>query len=89
MRPVSISDFINIVFSEDSKPPSPATLRRHCAQKDENGQPFIPGAFKHGKSWKVDLDIYIPEMNRRIRNEGDCDRQEAAFIDHLALKLVS
>ena len=56
MRPVSIEDFINVVFEYDSTPPAPSTIRRLCAAKDEFGLAVIPGAFKLGKAWKIDLD---------------------------------
>ena len=36
MRPVSIEDFINVVFEYDSTPPAPSTIRRLCAVSGVN-----------------------------------------------------
>ena len=47
MRPVSIQTFINVVYCEDDQPPSLATIRRRC--------PEIPGAFRDGRRWRIDL----------------------------------
>ncbi|MBQ0834786.1 hypothetical protein [Marinobacter sp.] len=86
MRPVSIETFINIVFEYDSTPPATSTIRRLCAAKDEYGLAVIPGAFKLGKAWKIDLDKYFREMERRVSGS---DAAEAAFIHDLANKLAS
>ncbi len=93
MRPVSIIDFIRIIYSEDSNPPSEATIRRQCPQKNEDGRPLIPGAYKAGKPWKIDLDVYIPEMQRRLTGRASESREgsdeEQDIIDDLALRLAS
>lgn len=93
MRPVSINDFIRIIYSEDSNPPSQATIRRQCPQKDEHGRPLIPGAYKAGKPWKIDLDVYIPEMQRRLtghtRDSDEGSDEERDIIDDLAFRLAS
>lgn len=89
MRPVSIDDFIAIIHGEDSHPPSPATIRRQCAKKDDQGRPMIPGAYKAGKPWKIDLDVYIPEMSRRIRGDSGRDLDEDGFLDELEMRLAS
>lgn len=86
MRPVSIEDFIKVVFEHDSTPPAPSTIRRLCASKDELGLAVIPGAFKFGKAWKIDLDRYFTEMERRVSGS---DVEEDAFIYELAHKLAS
>lgn len=87
MRSVSISDFISMIHAEDTHPPSPATIRRQCAQTDDQGRPLIPGAYKAGKPWKIDLDVYIAEMQRRIRREELDD--EEVWADRLAMRLAS
>lgn len=97
MRPVSIPDFIAIIYTDDSHPPTPATIRRRCPQKDSQGRPEIPGAYKDGKAWKIDLDIYLPEMERRIRgvenDEDDPARdltpEEMRLLDGIELSLAS
>lgn len=78
MRYVSITDFIAIVHGDDSTPPSPATVRRQCSQKDAQGRPRIPGAYKAGKPWKIDLDVYEAEMARRMTGSS----QPGANDDH-------
>ena len=90
MRPVSIDDFIRIIHAEDTHPPSSATVRRQCAQSDDQGRPLIPGAYKSGKPWKIDLDVYIPEMQRRIHGDaGGIDQKEEEWADRAAAKLAS
>lgn len=94
MRPVSISGFIEIIHAGDPNPPAESTIRRLCAQKDDQGRPMIPGAYKLGSPWKIDLDVYIPEMTRRARGlsateETLVDEEEDALIDQLAAKLAS
>lgn len=86
MRPVSIEDFINVVFEYDSSPPAPSTIRRLCAEKNELGLAVIPGAFKLGKAWKIDLDGYFREMERRV---SGFDAEDDSFIHDLAHKLAS
>ena len=86
MRPVSIEDFINVVFEYDSAPPAPSTIRRLCAAKDASGLAVIPGAFKLGKAWKIDLDEYFREMERRVSGP---DVADDTFIHELANKLAS
>lgn len=86
MRPVSIEDFIKVVFEYDSAPPAPSTIRRLCAAKDESGLAVIPAAFKLGKVWKIDLDGYFREMERRMSGP---DAQDDDFIHELASKLAS
>lgn len=87
MRLVSINDFIRIIYADDTNPPSPATIRRQCAQTDGQGHPLIPGAYKTGKPWKIDLDIYVTEMQRRIRGEELEDEKD--WADALAMRLAS
>jgi hypothetical protein len=90
MRPVSIEDFIRIIHADDTSPPSPATIRKQCGRRDDSGAPLIPGAYKIGKPWKIDLDVYLPEMRRRITGEGaDLDDDESAFLNEIALRLAS
>lgn len=94
MRPVSITDFIKIIHGHDSCPPSPVTVRAQCRRTDEEGRPLIPGAYKAGKPWKIDLDVYIPEMNRRIRGlspseQDHIDSHEEEFLDDLATQLAT
>lgn len=90
MRPVSINDFIRIVYGDDSNPPSPATIKRQCSKTDDQGRPLIPGAYRAGKPWKIDLDTYLPEMERRIRGDvANEDPRERHFIDDLAARLAS
>jgi hypothetical protein len=93
MRPVSIDDFIRIIYSDDSNPPTVATIRRQCSQVDQHDRPLIPGAFKCGKPWKIDLDVYIPEMQRRIGNAGNAEpsgqQSEDDFLNDLADRLAS
>ncbi|MBU2873974.1 hypothetical protein [Marinobacter salexigens] len=86
MRPVSIEDFIQVVFEYDSAPPAPSTVRRLCSAKDEFGLAVIPGAFKLGKAWKIDLDEYFREMERRMSGSG---AEDDSFIHELASKLAS
>ncbi len=86
MRPVSIEDFIKVVFEYDSTPPAPSTIRRLCASKDELGLAVIPGAFKLGKAWKIDLDGYFREMERRVSGS---EAEDDNFIYELANKLAS
>lgn len=78
MRPVSIQTFIEKVYREDEHPPSPATIRRRC--------PEIPGAFRDGRRWRIDLDTYFETMERRVRGLPD-DRQELGFLQNLAEQL--
>lgn len=92
MRAVSIQDFIDEVFQHDGSPPAVSTIRRHCDEKDEFGRPMIPGAFKLGKIWKIDLDCYYREMDRRISGgeEGGLGNpEEEAFVDNLARELAA
>ena len=67
MRLVSIPTFIEIVYGEDDHPPSVSTIRRRC--------PTIPGAFRDGKRWRIDIDIFFAVMRRRalggITDEND------------------
>lgn len=78
MRPVSIATFIRVVYKEDDTPPSVPTVRRRC--------PEIPGAFKDGRRWRIDLDTYFETMERRIRGLPD-DHRELGFLQHLADQL--
>tara|TARA_R110000823_G_scaffold295155_1_gene414202 strand:+ start:148 stop:423 length:276 start_codon:yes stop_codon:yes gene_type:complete len=91
MRPVSIETFIEVVYTDDGRPPSQATIRRRCAQTDDKGQPVIPGAFRDGKPWRVDLDTYYSEMERRIRgtNEEYLSSNEKTIVDQLAQSLAN
>jgi len=38
--------------------PAPSTIRRLCAARDECVLAVIPGGFKPGKAWKIDLNGY-------------------------------
>ena len=78
MRPVSIQTFINVVYCEDDQPPSLATIRRRC--------PEIPGAFRDGRRWRIDLDTYFETMERRIRGMPESP-QELGLIQNLAEQL--
>ncbi len=78
MRPVSIQTFIEVVYCEDNQPPSLATIRRRC--------PEIPGAFRDGRRWRIDLDTYFETMERRIRGLPE-NRQELGFLQSLADQL--
>jgi hypothetical protein len=86
MRLVSINRFLNIVFEGDDQPPAPSTIRRHCSQFEDNGQPKIPGACKIGKSWKIDLDTYIPEMERRMAARTDICDEDIEFLKRFIKK---
>lgn len=86
MRPVSIETFINVVFEYDNAPPAQSTIRRLCGEKNEFGMAVIPGAFKLGKAWKIDLDGYFREMERRMSGS---DFEDDNFIHELANKLAS
>lgn len=86
MRPVSIEDFISVVFEYDSSPPAPSTIRRLCAEENEFELAVIPGAFKFGKTWKIDLDSYYREMERRMSGS---DATDDGFIHDLAHRLAS
>lgn len=78
MRPVSIQTFIEVVYCDDNEPPSLATIRRRC--------PEIPGAFRDGRRWRIDLDTYFETMERRIRGMPE-SRQELGLIQDLAEQL--
>jgi len=78
MRPVSITTFIAVVYCADETPPSIATVRRRC--------PEIPGAFRDGRRWRIDLDYYFEIMNGRIRGMPE-DDQELSFLKTLARQL--
>lgn len=78
MRPVSISTFIRVVYCDDDTPPSVATIRRRC--------PHIPGSFKDGRRWRIDLDLYLEIMNRRVRGMPESS-QELGFLQTLATQL--
>jgi len=79
VRPVSIRTFIRVVYQDDDEPPSEATVRRRC--------PDLPGAFRDGRRWRIDLDTYYETMNRRLRGFGE-SVQEEAFASDLAEKLM-
>tara|TARA_R110001599_G_scaffold224338_2_gene423532 strand:- start:9462 stop:9737 length:276 start_codon:yes stop_codon:yes gene_type:complete len=91
MRPVSIETFIETVYADDGSPPSLATIRRRCAQTDDQGNPVIPGSFRDGKPWRIDLDTYYSEMERRIRgtNVEYLSANEKSIVDQLALSLAN
>ncbi|MCK0165386.1 hypothetical protein [Marinobacter sp. S6332] len=78
MRLVSIATFIAIVYSDDETPPSVSTVRQWC--------PKIPGAFRDGRRWRIDLDYYFEIMNGRIRGMPE-DDQELSFLKTLARQL--
>jgi hypothetical protein len=78
MRPVSINTFITLVYCDDETPPSVSTIRRRC--------PEIPGAFRDGRRWRIDLDYYFEAMNSRIRGWPE-DNQELSFLKSLAGQL--
>lgn len=89
MRPVSIETFIRVVYAEDDHPPSLATIRRRCPDD-------LPGAFRDGRRWRIDLDTYYLTMERRLQGLPETtpavstprtlavDDDEAAFIEGLA-----
>jgi hypothetical protein len=78
VRPVSIQTFIEVVYCEDNQPPSLATIRRRC--------PDIPGAFRDGRRWRIDLDTYLETMERRIKGMPESP-QELGLIQDLAEQL--
>ena len=78
MRPVSIQTFIQVVYCDDGEPPSPATIRRRC--------PEIPGAFRDGRRWRIDLDTYFETMERRIRGLPE-SATEMALLQYLSDQL--
>jgi hypothetical protein len=78
VRPVSIQTFIEVVYCDDNEPPSLATIRRRC--------PEIPGAFRDGRRWRIDLDTYFDTMERRIRGMPESP-QELGLIQDLAEQL--
>lgn len=78
MRPVSIGTFIRTVYCDDDTPPSVATVRRRC--------PEIPGSFRDGRRWRIDLDLYFDTMDRRIRGLPESN-QELGFLKSLATQL--
>ena len=78
MRLVSIETFISIVYGEDDHPPSVSSIRRRC--------PKIPGAFRDGKRWRIDLDVYFAAMRNRARGGWACD-QEVAFVTAIDNKI--
>lgn len=78
MRPVSIQTFIEVVYCDDNQPPSLATIRRRC--------PEIPGAFRDGRRWRIDLDTYFETMERRVRGMPD-SAQELGLLQDLAEQL--
>ncbi|MCS5564199.1 hypothetical protein [Marinobacter sp.] len=78
MRPVSIQTFIEVVYCDDNEPPSLATIRRRC--------PDIPGAFRDGRRWRIDLDTYFETMDRRVRGMPESP-QELGLIQDLAEQL--
>jgi hypothetical protein len=78
VRPVSIQTFIEVVYCDDNDPPSLATIRRRC--------PEIPGAFRDGRRWRIDLDTYFETMERRIRGMPESP-QELGLIQDLAEQL--
>lgn len=87
MRVVSIQDFIDEVFEHDSSPPAGSTVRRLCHEKDEFGQAVIPGAFKMGKTWKIDLDCYYRVMERRLSECEFSDAEEEPWLKALGASL--
>ena len=78
MQLVSIETFISIVYGEDDHPPSVSTIRRRC--------PTIPGAFRDGRRWRIDLDVYFEAMRNRIVGGGTCERK-VAFAMEVARRL--
>ena len=78
MRPVSIQTFIEVIYCDDNEPPSLATIRRRC--------PEIPGAFRDGRRWRIDLDTYLETMERRIKGMPESP-QELGLIQDLAEQL--
>jgi len=89
MRPVSIETFIRVVYADDDNPPSVATIRRRCPVD-------LPGAFRDGRRWRIDLDTYYLTMQRRLQGLPEitpavstphtmaADAEEAALLDDLA-----
>jgi hypothetical protein len=86
MRLVSISRFINEVFGDDDQPPAPSTIRRHCTQFDGSGSPQIPGACKVGKMWKIDMDTYITEMERRMATRTNTCPEDHEFLKQFSAR---
>lgn len=88
MRLVSISRFINEVFEDDDQPPAPSTIRRHCAQFDDSGSPRIPGACKVGKMWKIDMNTYVTEMERRMAARTDICPEDREFLKQFSARIL-
>lgn len=86
MRFVSINSFLKIVFDGDDQPPAASTIRRHCSQFDEKGAPKVPGACKFGKVWKIDIDTYIHEMERRMAMRTDICEEDLEFLKRFIKK---
>lgn len=84
MRLVSVESFIKIIFESDEKPPAPSTIRRHCSQFNTDGSHKIPGAYKIGKAWKIDMDTYVPEIERRMVARTDVSLEDRAFIEQFS-----
>jgi len=92
MRPVSLETFIRVVYAEDDHPPSLATVRRRC--------PEIPGAFRDGRRWRIDLDTYYLTMERCLQGLPEvtpahsrpdilpADAEEAALLQRLGQSLA-
>lgn len=78
MRPVSIRTFIEIVYCCDEDPPSESTIRRRIHE--------IPGSFRDGRRWRIDLDLYFEVMGQRIRGLPE-NMYEASFLQSLANQL--
>jgi hypothetical protein len=78
MRPVSLQTFIDVVYCDDKQPPSLVSIRNRC--------PDIPGAFRDGRRWRIDLDTYFETMERRLKGLPESN-QELGFLQNLAQQL--
>ncbi|XOB90765.1 hypothetical protein ACMC9M_10410 [Pseudomonadota bacterium 24LQ007] len=77
---VSIPTFISIVYCMDDHPPSVSTIRRRC--------PTIPGAFRDGRRWRIDLDEFFAGMRTRsVAGITEDDDEEMAFLMAIAKKV--
>jgi hypothetical protein len=78
MRPVSITTFIEIIYCDDDNPPSESTIRRRLEE--------LPGAFRDGRRWRIDLDYFLEVMDKRIRGLPET-MHDASFVQSLANQL--
>jgi len=71
MRPVSLQTFIDVVYCDDNSRLRWCPIRNRC--------PDIPGAFRDGRRWRIDLDTYFETMERRLKGLPESN-QELGFL---------